>query len=326
MYTHRRYRHPQLTSPTRSPFPPSQGPPFFGNLPHPQNTYYGERQTLEDPRRDYLGYAAPRCDRDSDDDHSHSTHSYIHWPPGPSYWEATQRARLPAHYLPSPWRDTHRARLRYERDQSPDTPFEIIPSIENDEQPSPVFPETQWASDSSWTSLPTPVSETFTLRSPSFSDDDDSISELHDRRRHPRNQVPNYVRSTPGSSPFTSPSLPPSSEDMNDRSATAQPPTPPRRRQRAQSPSPPPPSVSAHLLALPFRLSRQAGNPHLLARILTPPASQAPRVDTCSFPRQPQRCRCGECFCRNLLDRNGGIVVVEEGRFCAFCRENHCWY
>ncbi|KAK0376699.1 hypothetical protein CLIM01_05925 [Colletotrichum limetticola] len=325
MYTHRRNRHPQLSSPARSPFPPLQGSPFFDNIPHPSNSHYEEQETFEDPRCDYLGYAAPRYDGDnSDDEHSHSTQSYIHWPPGPSYWETTQRARLPAHYLPSPWRDAHRSRLRPEREEPTETSFDIVPSIENDEQPSPVFPETQWVSGSSWTSLPSPASETFTSQSPSFSDD--SITpELH-HHRHPRNHIPDYVRSTPGSSPLTSPFLSSSSEDMNDRSATARPPTPPRRRQHAPSPSPPPPSVHAHLPALPFRLSRQAGNPHLRARILTPPALQASRVDTCNTPWQSQRCRCGECFCRNLVDRNGGVVVVDAGRFCAFCRENHCWF
>ncbi|KXH50303.1 hypothetical protein CNYM01_07926 [Colletotrichum nymphaeae SA-01] len=258
MYTHRRNRHPQLSSPARSPFPPSQGPPSFGNMPHPPNSHFEEQETFEDPRSDYLGYAAPRYDRDNyDDDQSQSIQSYNHWPPGPSYWDTTQRARLPAHYLPSPWRDAHRSRLRHEREERTDMPFSIIPSIENDERSSPVFPDTQWISDSSWTSLPTPASETFTLRSPSFSDND-SISELH-HHRHPQNHVPDYVRSSPGSSPLTSPSLSSSSEDMNDRSATARPPTPPRRRQHAPSPSPPPPTVHAHLPALPFRLSRLAG-------------------------------------------------------------------
>ncbi|KAK1467361.1 hypothetical protein CMEL01_11354 [Colletotrichum melonis] len=145
MYTHRRNRHPQLSSPARSPFPPLQGSPFFDNIPHPSNSHYEEQERFEDPRCDYLGYAAPRYDGDnSDDEHSHSTQSYIHWPPGPSYWETTQRARLPAHYLPSPWRDAHRSRLRPEREEPTETSFDIVPSIENDEQPSPVFPDTQW--------------------------------------------------------------------------------------------------------------------------------------------------------------------------------------
>ncbi|KAK1727553.1 uncharacterized protein BDZ83DRAFT_649427 [Colletotrichum acutatum] len=257
MYTHRRNRHPRLSSPARTCFPPSQDLPFFDDMPRPQNSHYEEPQALEHPRRDYLGYASPRYDRDNnDDDHSHSTQSYIHWPPGPSYWETAQRARLPAHYLPSPWRDTHRARLRHEREERTETQFEVLPSVENNDHYSPISTDPQWASDSSWTSLPTPASETFTSRSPSFSDDD-SISDLH-HRRHRRNQVPDYVRSTPGSSPLTFPSLSSYSEDINDRSATVRPPTPPRRRQQAPSPSPPPPSVHAHLPTLPFRLSRQA--------------------------------------------------------------------
>ncbi|KAG7038919.1 hypothetical protein JMJ77_0008804 [Colletotrichum scovillei] len=164
-------------------------------MPHPPNSHYEEQVTFEDPRSDYLGYAAPRYDRDNyDDDQSHGTQSYNHWPPGPSYWETTHRARLPAHYLPSPWRDAHRSRLRHEREERTETPFEIIPSIENNEQSSPVFPETQWASDSSWASLPTPASEIFTLRSQSFSDND-SISELH-HHRHPQNHVPDYRNSS----------------------------------------------------------------------------------------------------------------------------------
>ncbi|KAK1689999.1 hypothetical protein BDP55DRAFT_712369 [Colletotrichum godetiae] len=323
MYAHRRNRHPQLSSPVGDSYPPSQSSSFFSNMPDPQNSHYEERQTFGDPQRDYLGYAAPRYDRDNDgDDHSpNATQSHTHWPPSPLYWETTQAARLPAHYLPSPWRDVRRAALRREREERMDTPFEILPSIENDERFPRIVPDSQWASDSSWTSPPTPASETFTSRSPSFSDDSDSVAELYHGRRH-RNRAPDYVCSTPGSSPLTSPSLSPASADMDDRSATARAPTPPRRRQRVPSPSPPP-SVPAHLTALLFRLSRQARNPHLRARALADPALHAMRLRIDDSAWQPQRCRCGECFCRNLLDRNGGVVLVDGGRFCAFCCENH---
>ncbi|OHE92159.1 hypothetical protein CORC01_12562 [Colletotrichum orchidophilum] len=330
MYSHRRDRHPQLSSPHQSPFPPSQYPLFFGRMPCSSRSYPHEQQMLRAPQQRPLAHPASGYDEGGNnfDDYSRQTQSYSYWPAVPLSGETTQPARLPARCLPSPWRDVQRARLHRERGERPELPrpelpFNILPSIENDDRSSLTFPDHHiLTSDSSWTSPLTPASDATMSRSPSLSDDG-SISDLHQRRR-PRDLVPDYVCSTPSVSPLTSPSSSSSSaaESALDRRATARPPTPPRRRQHAPSPSLSPPSVPGHPSAAPFRLSRQAGNPRLQARVLAPPPLQASRVDNSAW--QPRRCHCGEGFCRHQADVNGGRLTAERGRFCGYCRAYHC--